>query len=82
MVVFCDDSLNRIELKQVLRDYPSWGTLIEATDIARLAAAMGCDGVMVDSATALSRTLAEARPKDRPLVVGARIDPDQYRAQF
>jgi len=26
--------------------------------------------------------LAETRPKDRPLVVGARIDPAQYRAQF
>jgi len=38
--------------------------------------------MMVDSAAALSRTLAEARPKDRPLVIGARIDPTQYRAQF
>jgi len=82
VVVFCDDSLNRIEIKQARRDYPSWGTLIEPTDLARLAPAMGCEGVMVDSAAALSRTLAEARPKDRPLVVGARIDPAQYRAQF
>ena len=50
--------------------------------LARLAPAMGCEGVMVDSAAALSRTLAEARPTDRPLVAGARIDPAQYRAQF
>jgi acetolactate synthase-1/2/3 large subunit len=82
VVVFCDDSLNRIELKQALRNYPSWGTLIEPTDLARLAPAMGCEGVMVDSAAALSRALAGARPKDRPLVIGARIDPAQYRAQF
>jgi len=82
VIVFCDDSLNRIELKQALRNYPSWGTLLEPTDLARLAPAMGCEGVMVDSAAALSRALADARPPGRPLVVGAQIDPAQYRAQF
>ena len=30
VVVFCDNSLNRIELKQAARRYPSWGTRIEA----------------------------------------------------
>jgi acetolactate synthase-1/2/3 large subunit len=82
VVVFCDDSLNRIEIKQARRNYPSWGTLIEPTDLARLAPAMGCEGVMVDTPAALSRTLVQARPKDRPLVVGARIDSAQYRTQF
>jgi acetolactate synthase-1/2/3 large subunit len=82
VVVFCDDSLSRIELKQASRNYPSWGTLLEPTDLARLAPAMGCEGVMVDSAAALARALADARPQARPLVVGARIDPTQYRAQF
>jgi acetolactate synthase-1/2/3 large subunit len=82
VVVFCDGSLNRIEIKQANRNYPSWGTLIEPTDLARLAPAMGCEGVMVDSSAALGRLLAGERPKDRPLVVGARIDPSQYTAQF
>jgi acetolactate synthase-1/2/3 large subunit len=82
VIVFCDNSLNRIELKQANRKYPSWGTLIEPTDIALLAQAMGCEGVMVDSPAALSRVLADSRPKDRPLVVGAQIDPAQYLAQF
>jgi len=82
VIVFCDQSLNRIELKQSKRNYPSWGTLIEPTDIALLAPAMGCEGVMVDSAEALSRVLGGEKPKDRPLVVGARIDPAQYTAQF
>ena len=27
-VVFCDNSLNRIELEQMARHYPSWGTRI------------------------------------------------------
>ncbi len=82
VVVFCDNSLNRIELKQSNRSYPSWGTLLEPTDFAQLAPAMGCEGVMVDKAAALQALLAGARPKDRPLVVGARIDPAQYASQF
>ena len=82
VVGFCDNSLNRIELKQSNRNYPSWGTLIAPTDLAQLAPAMGCEGVMVDSAAALQQLLSGARPKDRPLVVGARIDPAQYAAQF
>jgi acetolactate synthase-1/2/3 large subunit len=82
VVVFCDGSLNRIEIKQANRNYPSWGTLIESTDIARLAQSMGCEGAMVDGAPALARLLAQKRPVDRPLVVGAAIDPAQYTKQF
>lgn len=82
VIVFCDDSLNRIEIKQANRDYPSWGTLIEPTDIELLARSMGCEGAMVDSAAALARALAAPRPKDRPTVIGARIDPAQYTGQF
>jgi thiamine pyrophosphate-dependent acetolactate synthase large subunit-like protein len=43
---------------------------------------MGCEGVDVDSAAALERVLSQPRPADRPLVVGVRIDPAQYLAQF
>jgi len=81
VVVLCDNSLNRIELKQAQRKYPSWGTLIEPVDIERLAPAMGCDGVMADSAGALQDALAR-RPAERPLVIGAVIDPAQYSTQF
>jgi len=82
VVVFCDNRLNRIELKQMARHYPSWGTVIAPTDIPLLAQAMGCDGVAVDSVGALERALAGPRSKDRPLVIGAKIDPAQYAAQF
>ena len=81
VVVLCDNSLNRIEIKQTNRNYPSWGTLIEPVDLARLAPAMGCDGVMVESAAALQEALARRSPA-RPLVIGAKIDPAQYTAQF
>jgi acetolactate synthase-1/2/3 large subunit len=82
VIVFCDGSLNRIEIKQANRKYPSWGTLIEPTDIERLAQSMACEGATVESAAALARLLAGKRPGDRPLVVGARIDPAQYTRQF
>ena len=82
VVVFCDNSLNRIELKQSARQYPSWGTRIDATDIALLAQAMGCDGINVASARELEAALAAPRSPDRPLVIGATIDPAQYAAQF
>ncbi|MDH4094008.1 MAG: thiamine pyrophosphate-binding protein [Betaproteobacteria bacterium] len=82
VVVFCDQSLNRIEIKQANRKYPSWGTLIEATDLELLARSMGCEGASVASPPAFERLLAGKRPKDRPLVVGARIDPAQYTQQF
>ena len=82
VVVFCDGSLNRIEIKQANRKYPSWGTLIESTDIVRLAQSMGCEGAEASGAPALERLLAARRPQDRPLVVGAQIDPAQYTQQF
>ena len=82
VVVFCDNSLNRIEIKQANRRYPSWGTRLDPTRIDGLARAMACEGVMVDSPAALERALSGRRPKDRPLVIGAQIDPAQYTRQF
>jgi acetolactate synthase-1/2/3 large subunit len=82
VVVFCDNSLNRIELKQMARHYPSWGTVIDPTDINLLARAMGCDGVNVGSIRSLEQALSGPRAKDRPLVIGVKIDPAQYAAQF
>jgi len=82
VVVFCDNSLNRIELKQMARRYPSWGTLIDTTDIPTLAHSMGCDGLNVSTAAQLEKALSDYRPKGRPLVIGALIDPEQYKAHF
>ena len=82
VVVFCDNSLNRIELKQMTRQYPSFGTLIDPTDVAKLGESMGCDAINVDSAASLQQALGNGAPADRPLVIGATIDPAQYLAQF
>src|SRR3546814_3269857 len=71
VVVFCDDSLNRIELKQMRRQYPAEGTRMMPVDVAKVAEAMGCHAHSVDSAAGLERALADARPADRPTVGAA-----------
>ena len=85
VVVFADGSLNRIELRQQLMGYPAAGTRLGATDLPALAEAMGCDGVRVDTPAALDKALSDLGGRSagtRPLVVEARIDPDQYQVQF
>jgi acetolactate synthase-1/2/3 large subunit len=82
VVVFCDNSLNRIELKQIALNYPSWGTRFDPSDIVKLAEAMGCDGVRVERGAELAAALSRATSVERPLVVEVQIDPAQYQAQF
>jgi acetolactate synthase-1/2/3 large subunit len=82
VIVFGDNSLNRIELKQIVKQYPSWGTRFEASDIVKLAEAMGCDAERADTAAALAHVVTRGTDLTRPLVVEARIDPAQYLAQF
>ena len=81
VVVFMDGSLNRIELKQMAAQVTSTGTRIEETAIVPMAQSMGCNGVMCEDESAL-RDALETDPGGVPLVIGARIDPAQYEAQF
>lgn len=81
VVVFIDHSLNRIELKQMARQYRSTGTVIEGVETEPLARSMGCHGVEVRGEAELSRAL-EQDHGDVPLVIGAHVDPAQYWAQF
>ena len=82
VVVFCDNSLNRIELKQTERKYQSWGTIIDSTDTVKLAQSMDCDGYQVSTTAELQKVLSSKLPGDRPTIIGATISPAQYLAQF
>ena len=82
VVVFCDNSLNRIELKQMALNYPSWGTRLESMDVVKVAEGMGCDGVRVDQVPSSRAALEGWNGGTRPLVIEAHIDPQQYVAQF
>ncbi|MCZ6607508.1 MAG: thiamine pyrophosphate-dependent enzyme, partial [Alphaproteobacteria bacterium] len=82
VIVFRDDSLNRIELKQVRKGYPTVGTRFHAGDLVGLAESLGCDGEMADTPARLADVLGRATKLNRPLLVEARIDPAQYTVQF
>lgn len=82
VVVFVDQSLNRIQLKQAAAGYPSTATLLEPMDLAGLAESMDCDGVRVRSVAELEKAAGAINTLDRPLVIEAVIDPAQYEAQF
>jgi acetolactate synthase-1/2/3 large subunit len=82
VVVFADNSLNRIELRQQSAGYPPTATRMDGMDLVALAEAAGCDGVRADTPAALEKALAGLAARSRPLIVEARIDPAQYEAQF
>jgi acetolactate synthase-1/2/3 large subunit len=85
VVVFADNSLNRIELRQQAMGYPPTSTRIPGTDLAAMAGAMDCDGVRVEDAAGLEKALAglgDRSAGSRPLVIEARVDPAQYEVQF
>jgi acetolactate synthase-1/2/3 large subunit len=85
VVVFVDGTLNRIELRQQMMGYPPAASRLDDISLVTLAAAMECDGIRVESVTALEKALAEFHagfPPARPLIIEARIDPSQYEAQF
>jgi acetolactate synthase-1/2/3 large subunit len=82
VVVFCDGTLHRIEIKQINKEYPSWGTRFDPTDLVKLAESMGCYGERVETLKAMRDVMERAFGLDRPLVVEARIDPAQYSGQF
>jgi acetolactate synthase I/II/III large subunit len=84
VVVFSDGGLNRIELHQASVGYPLAATAVDRIDIPLLAESLGCDGVRVESLSALDKVLSSvfSGSRTRPLVIEARIDTAQYSAQF
>ncbi len=82
VIVFCDNTLHRIEIKQTRKHYPPVGTRLAPSDLVKLAESMDCYGELVDDKATLETVLDRAKALDRPLVIAARIDPAQYEAQF
>ncbi len=82
VVVFCDRSLNRIELRQRLLGMRPTATRVGATDIPLLAESLGCDGALAETPAALEKALAGFGSRTRPLVIEARISTSEYEAQF
>ncbi|MBK6786903.1 MAG: hypothetical protein IPG77_04370 [Betaproteobacteria bacterium] len=81
-VVFCDNSLNRIELEQMARHYPSWGAGSTKADIARRWHGRWAATASTSTACADSKPHWRAACRAGNLWSAAPNDPSQYAARF
>ena len=82
VVVFDDQEVGLIRVKQELKGLPTHGVGLGGVDYEKVAQGLGADGTVVDSKSALGDALAAALRSGRPTVIGARIDKSAYVAQF
>jgi acetolactate synthase-1/2/3 large subunit len=82
IVVFRDDTLSLIKLKQERMQLPEIGVRTGSPDYAALAKAYGGNGVVVEDVQSLRRAAQGALASDRFTLIEARIDPAEYRRQM
>jgi acetolactate synthase-1/2/3 large subunit len=82
LVVFRDDTLSLIKLKQERMKYPETGVVTGSPDYCQLAKAYGGSGVTVDSVAGLKKAAQAALRSSRFTLIEARINPAEYRQQM
>jgi len=82
LVVFRDDTLSLIRLKQQRMKLPSTGVVTGSPDYVMLAEAYGGNGFVVNSVPELKRAARAALPAKRFTLIEARIDPAEYNHQM
>jgi len=75
MVVFRDDTLSLIKLKQERMKFPQTGVATGSPDYTLLAKAYGGDGVIVNSVAELRKAVQSALKSSCFTLIEARIDP-------
>ena len=78
IVVFVDESLALIDLKQRQRQLPAVGVDNGATDFAAVARALGGEGVSVASRDSLTSAMQAALAAERFTIIACRIDKAAY----
>lgn len=81
-VVFDDEEIGLIRVKQQLKQIPEYGVRIGGMHWDKLAQGFGADGVIVDNERDLDAALRAAVKSGRTTVIGARIDGSGYVDQF
>lgn len=81
-VVFDDEEIGLIRVKQQLKQIPQYGVGIGGMHWDKLAEGFGADGVVVDTEQALDAALRAALKSGRTTVIGAKIDGSGYVDQF
>lgn len=82
VVVLDDQEIGLIRVKQEIKGIPLNGVKIGGIDWERLAQGFGADGVTVDTEDGLASALKSALRSGKTTVIGVRIDPSGYVAQF
>ncbi len=82
VVVFRDDTLSLIKLKQERMKLPETGVATGSPDYALLARAYGGNGVVVQSVVELRKAAQAALKSPRFTLIDARINPAEYRKQM
>ena len=82
LVVFRDDTLSLIKLKQERMQLPETGVRTGSPDYAMVAQAYGGRGVVVHDMENLHRAAEAALDSDVFTLIDARIDPAEYRRQM
>jgi acetolactate synthase-1/2/3 large subunit len=82
VVVLDDEEIGLIRVKQEIKKIPKFGIGIGGVDWEKIANGFGADGTVVDSEAGLQKALKAAIASGRTTIIGARIDPSGYVAQF
>jgi acetolactate synthase I/II/III large subunit len=82
VVVFDDEEIGLIRVKQAIKGIPLAGVKLGGVQWDKLAQGFGADGVVVDTEQGLADALGRAVKADRTTVIGVKIDPSGYVAQF
>jgi len=82
ILVFDDQEIGLIRVKQEIKGIPPHGIKLGGVDWEKLGQTFGADGIVVSTEQELSNALSAALKNGRTAVIGARIDPSGYVAQF
>ena len=82
VVVLDDEEIGLIRVKQEIKGIPLAGVKIGGVQWEKIAQGFGADGVVVDTEQGLADALGAALKSDRTTVIGVKIDPSGYVAQF
>jgi acetolactate synthase I/II/III large subunit len=82
VLVFDDQEIGLIRVKQEIKGVPPHGVHIGGVDWEKLGQAFGADAVVVETEHALADALGAALKSGRTTVIAARIDASGYVAQF
>ncbi len=82
VLVLDDQEIGMIRVKQEIKGLAPYGIGLGGIDWEKVAQGLGADGVAVETEPALADALTAAIRNPCPTVIGARIDPSTYVAQF